>query len=114
MRKAEKIMTAVAAALVLLTLAFFAMPVPQAAFTQGTLPAVATAAPNERLDINRATAEELDELPGIGETLAGRIVAYRESHGAFSSPEELLAVEGIGANRLAALEDYIFCEGETP
>ena len=66
----------------------------------------APARPPLRLDLNRATAAELDALPGIGPVLAARIVAHREQHGPFLSPEELMAVRGIGPrsfHRIAAL-----------
>lgn len=62
------------------------------------------------LDLNTATAEELTALPGIGEVLAGRIVAYREANGAFTSVEELLQVDGIGEKRFEAIRDYITLE----
>lgn len=62
------------------------------------------------LDLNSATAEELTALPGIGEVLAGRIVAYREANGAFTSVEELLQVDGIGEKRFEAIRDYITLE----
>ena len=52
------------------------------------------------LDINAASAEELEALPGIGPVLAQRIVDYRAEHGAFASAEELLRVEGIGETKL--------------
>ena len=52
------------------------------------------------LDLNTATAAELAALPGIGEALAERIVAYREANGAFASVEELLEVSGIGEKKL--------------
>ena len=48
------------------------------------------------VDVNRATAEELTALPGVGPVLAGRIVEYRRSHGRFTGPEDLLPVPGIG------------------
>ncbi len=48
------------------------------------------------VDLNTATEEELMLLPGIGETLAGRIVEYRQEHGPFSSVDDLLAIPGIG------------------
>ncbi len=51
---------------------------------------------SERLDLNRASAAELDALPGIGPVLAERIVTYRRQVGGFGSVEELLAVRGIG------------------
>ena len=69
--------------------------------------AFVTPAP-EKLDINAATAEELDGLPGIGEELAARIVAYREEHGRFLSVEELDEVNGIGPAKLAALQGLVF------
>ena len=47
-------------------------------------------------DLNRASLAELDRLPGIGPVLARRIVEHRERHGSFRSPDELLAVPGIG------------------
>ncbi len=58
-------------------------------------------APTHRLDINRADAEALQALPGIGPTLARRIVAYREAHGPFRASGDLLRVPGIGAKRYA-------------
>ena len=48
------------------------------------------------VDLNQATAEELETLAGIGPALARRIVSYREERGGFRSPEELAAVPGIG------------------
>lgn len=62
------------------------------------------------IDINRATAAELEVLPGIGPVLAQRIVAYRERKGGFKKVEELLEVSGIGPKRFAAIKDYVICE----
>jgi len=56
-----------------------------------------------RLDLNAATAAELEALPGIGAALAGRIVSYRESHGAFADIGGLRGVPGIGPGLLARL-----------
>ena len=64
------------------------------------------------LDLNTATAAELAALPGIGEALAERIVAYREANGAFASVEELLEVSGIGEKKLAGLEGRVRVERE--
>ena len=67
-------------------------------------------APEERLDLNTATAEDLIFLPGIGPTLAQRIVDYREKNGPFTAVDELKNVSGIGEKRLEALRDYVTVE----
>lgn len=59
------------------------------------------------IDINAASEEELKLLPGIGEVLAGRIVEYRKQHGAFSAPEEIMEVSGIGEAKFEAIRDLI-------
>lgn len=56
-----------------------------------------------RVDLNRASAHELDRLPGIGPVLASRIVEHRQRHGPFRDPTELLAVPGIGPALAARL-----------
>lgn len=63
------------------------------------------------LDINQADSQALQALPGIGEVLAGRIIAYRDENGPFSSPDQLMNVEGIGEKRLEAILDYITIGG---
>ena len=65
-----------------------------------------------RVNINTATEEELTALPGVGEVLAERIVAYRREHGRFRTAEELLEVKGIGESKLAELKDRIILEEE--
>jgi len=60
-----------------------------------------------RLDVNQATWPELALLPGIGETLARKIVASREQDGAFREADDLLRVSGIGPKKLAALRPYL-------
>ena len=62
------------------------------------------------ININTATAEELDELPGIGPVLAGRIVDYRTEHGPFESEEDLMEVSGIGQATLEELRGEITLE----
>jgi len=67
----------------------------------------AAAPPGAKVHLSTATAEQLDEIDGLGPTLAERIVEYRDAHGGFRSIEELAEVEGIGEKRLAALRDAL-------
>lgn len=59
------------------------------------------------VDVNTATAEALEAVPGIGPVLAGRIVAYRAQHGPFQSVAELEAVRGIGPRTLERLAPHL-------
>ena len=59
------------------------------------------------LDLNSASAAELEKLPGVGPSLAREIVAYRERYGRFRRVEHLLMVRGISERRLAALRDSV-------
>jgi len=74
-----------------------------AAPTESGLPAASTAG----LDLNRATAADLEALPGIGPSLASAIIQYREQNGPFHSVDELVNVPGIGPTRLAQLRDLV-------
>ena len=60
-----------------------------------------------------ASPEELQMLPRVGPSLAGRIVDYREANGPFQSVDEILAVKGIGENSFEKLEPYIVTSGAT-
>ena len=60
-----------------------------------------------RLDINRASVEQLGALPGIGPTLAQRIVAHRQQHGPFRSVEDLLRVPGVGPKTYEKIRPYV-------
>ncbi|MEA2058003.1 MAG: helix-hairpin-helix domain-containing protein [Actinomycetota bacterium] len=55
------------------------------------------------VDLNRATANELQALPGVGPVIAARIAAHREENGPFATIEDLLDVPGIGETKLAEL-----------
>jgi competence protein ComEA len=59
------------------------------------------------IDVNTATTQELDTLPGIGPKTAQAILEYRETYGKFSSPEDLMNVPGIGPKKFAALRPHI-------
>jgi competence protein ComEA len=61
------------------------------------------AAAGAPLDLNQATVEQLDGLPGIGPALAARIIAHRDEHGPFERIEQLGDVKGIGARTLEKL-----------
>jgi competence protein ComEA len=77
---------------------------PQAASAVGS---ASIASGDLRLNPNTASAPELEGLPGIGPSLAQAIIEYRESHGPFQQPEDLLQVPGIGPAKLAQIEDLI-------
>ncbi|NLA95434.1 MAG: ComEA family DNA-binding protein [Clostridiaceae bacterium] len=60
-----------------------------------------------KVDLNRATRQELETLPGVGEATAEAIIAYREEHGPFADIEELMQVPGIKEGRFSKLKDRI-------
>lgn len=64
-------------------------------------------AADDRLDLNTATAAELQELPGIGEVIAQRIIDYRDLCGHFLDPEQLMEVDGIGEAKYEKLRDLV-------
>jgi competence protein ComEA len=70
-------------------------PAAAAGASNGTLPGP--------IDLNTATAEQLDALPGVGPSTAQAIVSYRQEHGRFRSVDELLEVRGIGPSKLEDL-----------
>ena len=63
-----------------------------------------------KININAADADTLTLLPGIGPVLGQRIVDYRDAHGPYTAPEQLLEVQGIGPKTLEGLQDYITWE----
>ncbi len=60
-----------------------------------------------RIDLNRADRAELLQLPGVGDTLAGRIEEHRRQHGSFKEVDQLRQVKGVGPARLASLRPFI-------
>jgi competence protein ComEA len=76
-----------------------------------TAPSGETDSPAAPVNINTATAAQLQTLPGIGQTLAERIVAYREANGPFTDVAQLIQVEGIGTKKLENILDYITIGG---
>ena len=83
------------------------LALPRASETGG--PETAGATPG-KVNINTASAEELDTLPGIGAQRAADIIADREANGPFRIPEDLTRVPGIGEGILEGLIDYITVE----
>lgn len=75
-----------------------------AAAPADTGPAGAAGVP---LDLNTATAEQLDALPGVGPVLAQRIVEFRTVHGGFESVDQLREVDGIGDSKFADLRSRV-------
>ena len=87
-----------------------ALAPPQRLASINTVPGASIEEGGYLLDINTATVDELDTLPGIGAVLAGRIVAYREAHGPFPSVDALDHVDGIGEGTLAPIRPYLTAE----
>jgi len=65
------------------------------------------------VNINEASAEQLQLLPRVGPALAGRIIEFREANGPYRTAEEIVAVKGIGEKSFANLEKYIVTSGKT-
>lgn len=65
-----------------------------------------------RVELNTATAAQLCTLPGIGESRAAAIIAYREEHGGFSTAEELMQVSGIKQGMFERLKEFVYVLGE--
>ena len=69
----------------------------------------AVAVSDGRVDVNHASSEELQRLPGVGPATAEKIIAYREANGPFAAPEDLKRVSGIGEKTFAKMADLVVC-----
>ena len=91
------------------------VPAPQRIIT--TPSTVPTAGQSQRtqgkLDLNRATAEQLQRLPGIGPVLAQRVIEQRMMHGRFHTVDDLREVKGIGKKRMDQLRPLIMVDQVT-
>jgi competence protein ComEA len=77
------------------------------------LPTLAAESFRGTVNINTATAEQLEMLPGIGESRAQAVVAERKRSGGFKRVDDLLAVKGIGEASLDKLRPYLTLDGKT-
>ncbi len=85
-----------------------------AATENGALAGAAGTAEPIRININTASSQDLQKLPGIGPAYAQRIIEWREENGLFTSPEQLLEIRGIGERRLEQIRPLIILsEDET-
>lgn len=77
-------------------------------FKTGEAPTVAGAiSQGSRISLNQSSALELEQLPGVGPALAGRIVDWREANGGFKKKEDLLNISGIGDKLFAGIKDEV-------
>lgn len=65
---------------------------------------------NGKVNINTATQSELENLPGVGESIASRIIEYRQQNGKFSKIEDLQNVKGIGDAKLNNMREYVMVQ----
>ncbi|HXG63932.1 MAG TPA: helix-hairpin-helix domain-containing protein [Blastocatellia bacterium] len=73
-------------------------------------PKSATAPRRPCLNLNTATAKDLEQLPGVGEVMARRVVEYRERRGPFRRPEEVIIIDGFSEKKYRAIADLICVE----
>ena len=79
--------------------------------TKAAKPAASSAAPSSPVNLNTATQQQLESLPGIGPRAAERILEYRQKNGSFKKIEELMNVKGIGEKSFLKLKPLITVSG---
>lgn len=84
-----------------------AAPLPRSASPPASLASSDSVGPDGKVNLNTATVEQLDALPGIGPAIAQRIVDYRQTDGPFATPEDIMNVKGIGQATFEKLQDLI-------
>jgi competence protein ComEA len=70
--------------------------------------------PEHPVNLNTATVTELMQLPRVGPRTAQRIIDFRQEHGPFQRPEELMNVKGIGEKTFQKLRPFITVDGDEP
>jgi competence protein ComEA len=85
--------------------------------TEGDMPSETTSSRSAaslegQININTATAAELEQLPGVGPAIAERIVSYRKDN-PFKQRNQIMRVKGIGEKTFAKIKDYLVVEGDT-
>jgi competence protein ComEA len=75
--------------------------------SSGMALAAAKEGPAGKVNINSASAQQLSELPGVGDKLAARIVEYRQKSGGFKTVQELMNVKGVGEKNFAKLQPHL-------
>jgi comEA protein len=79
-------------------------------FNARSAASASTALVQQKININTASAEELDALPGIGPAMAAEILNYRTAHGRFARIDELLKIKGMGPKKLEKLQPYVILQ----
>jgi len=80
----------------------------------GALSATTKKPPLKPVNINTATSEELQQVPGIGPATADKILLMRKSYGSFKSVDDLLAIKGLGKKRLEKMRKYLTVSKAAP